>query len=235
MWFFPVKGVKKVFDPPAEQKTLLKVEGICSNTSLDQLTFGRPDSPMNNSSNRREQIDRYLESIRCGNSEAVKELTELIYDELRRQAHKMLRRERQGHTLQTTALVHEAYLDLVGSPSRDWENQEHFFNVAAKVMRNILVNHARRRNCLKRNGGGLPADIDLDTLPDTTKENVLIRLDEALDQLRKINKRQADIVEKRFFAGLTNAEIAKLTNISETTVKREWRHAKAWLHREMKR
>ena len=190
---------------------------------------------MNNSSNRREQIDRYLEAIRGGNSEAVQDLVPLIYDELRRQAHRMLRRERQGHTLQTTALVHEAYVKLVGSPSRDWENREHFFNVAAKVMRNILVSHARRRCCSKRGGGDMPADIELDDVPNTNKPEVLIRLDDSLNQLQIVNKRQADIVESRFFAGLTNEEIAKLMNISETTVKREWRHAKTWLLRELKR
>jgi RNA polymerase sigma factor (TIGR02999 family) len=190
---------------------------------------------MSNSSNRREQIDRYLEAIRGGNAEAFDALTPFIYDELRRQAHRMLRRERQGHTLQTTALVHEAYINLVGSPSKDWDNLEHFFNVAAKVMRHILVNHARRKCCLKRNGGRLQKDIELDDLPDTNKPEVLVLLDDTLTELRTINKRQAEIVENRFFAGLTNDEIAKLMKISETTVKREWRQAKAWLLREMKR
>jgi RNA polymerase sigma factor (TIGR02999 family) len=190
---------------------------------------------MSNSSIRREQIDRYLEAIRGGDSEAVNELMPFIYDELRRQAHRMLRNERQGHTLQTTALVHEAYMNLVVSPSKDWENLEHFFNLAAKVMRNILVDYARRRYCLKRAGGSMPAEIDLDELPDTSKDEGLIRLDEALNRLWKINQRQAEIVENRFFAGLKNEEISKLMNISESTVKREWRHAKAWLWREMKR
>jgi len=189
---------------------------------------------MNNSSNRREQIDRCLEAIRGGNSEALNELMPVVYDELRRQAHNMLRHERQGHTLQTTALVHEAYMNLVGSSSRDWENREHFFNVAAKVMRNILVSHARKRCRLKRGGGRLPEAIEPDELPDINKDEVMIRLDDTLNQLRRVDKRQADIVENRFFAGLTNEEIAKLMNISETTVKREWRHAQTWLLREMK-
>ena len=190
---------------------------------------------MNDSSIRREQVDRYLEAIRGGNSEALDELMPFIYDELRRQAHKMLRHERQGHTLQTTALVHEAYMRLADSSSKDWENREHFFNLAAKMMRNILVNHARRRACLKRGGGGLPEKIELDDLPDTSRDEGLIRLDEALKRLRKLDERQADIVEYRFFAGLTNEEIAELMDISETTIKRELRHAKAWLRREMKR
>ena len=190
---------------------------------------------MNDSSNGRAQLDRYLEAIRGGNSEAVNELMPFIYDELRRQAHRMLKHERQGHTLQTTALVHEAYINLVGSPSRDWENLEHFFNVAAKVMRHILVDHARRRCRLKRGGGCVHEEIEFDKLPDTNNDEVLIRLHEALNRLQKIDKRQAEIVENRFFAGLTNEEIAKLMNISVTTVKRELRHAKAWLLREMKR
>lgn len=189
---------------------------------------------MNNSSNRREEIERCLEAIRGGNSEAWEDLTPFIYDELRRQAHKMLRGERQGHTLQTTALVNEAYINLVGTPSKDWESLEHFFNVAARVMRHILVNHARRRSCLKRDGGQMQ-EIELDGLPDTRKPEVLILLDDTLNELRTINQRQAEIVDNRFFAGLTNKEIATLMNISESTVKREWRHAQAWLRRAMKR
>ena len=190
---------------------------------------------MNKSSNRREQVDQYLEAIRGGNSDAEDKLWPYVYDELRRQAHHMLRREGHGHTLQTTALVHEAYMNLADSPSRNWVNPEHFFNVTARVMRNILVNHARRRHCLKRDGGRRDDGIELDELPNTNKDEDLLRLDETLQQLETVHKRQAKIVELRFFAGLTNEEIAKLLNVSETTVKREWRHAKAWLLKEMKR
>ena len=190
---------------------------------------------MSNSSNRRADIDRYLEAIRGGDAKAFDALMPHIYDELRRQAHRMLRHERQGHTLQTTAVVHEVYINLVGIPSKDWESLEHFFNVAATVMRHILINHARRKLCLKRNGGQMQKDIELDDLPDTNKPEVLVLLDDSLNQLRTINKRQAEIVQSRFFAGLTNEEIANLMGISDTTVKREWRQAKAWLLREMKR
>ena len=190
---------------------------------------------MNSSSNRREQIDRCMEAIRGGNSEAVNELIPFVYEELRKRAHNMLRNERQGHTLQTTALVHEAYINLIDSTSRDWENREHFFNLAANVMRNILVDHVRKRHRRKRGGDRIPVETEPDELPDTRKDEVMIRLDEALDQLRKVDKRQADIVENRFFGGLTNEETAKVMNISETTVKRDWRHAQAWLAREMKR
>lgn len=191
---------------------------------------------MNNSSIRREQIDRYLEAVRGGNSEAEEKLWPFVYDELRRLAHNQLRRERKGHTLQPTALVNEAYMKLANSSSRDWLNREHFFNLMARVMRHILVSYARSKRCEKRNGGRMPEEIEPDDIPDTNKEDErLIRLDEALDRLRKLNERQADIVMYRFFAGLTNQEIAELLNISDTTVKREWSHAKTWLTREVKR
>lgn len=195
---------------------------------------------MNKSSNRREQIDHYLEAIRGGNSEAEDELWQYVYDELHRQAHHLLRHERQGHTLQTTALVHEAYLNLADSPSRNWVNPEHFFNLAARVMRNILVNHARKKYCPKRNPGRRDDEIELDQLPQTNLRQaytgkMLIQLDEALKRLEQVNKRQAKIVELRFFGGLTNEEIANLINVSEKTVKREWQHAKAWLWREVQR
>jgi len=196
-------------------------------------TSGKTELLMSDSSDDTKTVDDILKAIRGGDSEAVNELMPFVYDELRRQARNMMKRERQGHTLQTTALVHEVYVSLVNSPSRNWENQEHFFNVAAKVMRNILVGHARRKHRLKRGGGHMPEKIELDELPDINKDEVLIRVDEALDQLQRVNKRQAEIVESRFFAGLTNEEIAKLMNISETTVKREWRHAKTWLRREI--
>lgn len=177
-----------------------------------------------------------MEAVRGGNSEAEDELWPFVYNELRRQAHNLLRHERQGHTLQTTALVHEAYMNLAGSSSRDWANREHFFNLTARVMRHILVSHARRRSCSKRNEGRVPEELELNDLPHPGEEDErLIRLDEALNRLRKLNERQADIVMYRFFAGLTNQEIAELLSISDSTVKREWEHARAWLRREVKR
>jgi RNA polymerase sigma factor (TIGR02999 family) len=186
---------------------------------------------MDDSSNNREQVDRLLEAIRGGNDGALDELTPLIYDELRRLAHNRLRYERRGHTLRTTALVNEAYLMLVSSPSQNWKNRAYFFGAAARLMRQILIQHKRRRSCHKRREDERE-DVDVDNIPQT-KDRMLLRLDEALYELERVNKTQADIVEKHYFGGLTLEEIAEVMNISLSTVKRRWRHAKAWLRREM--
>ena len=189
---------------------------------------------MNNSSTEREQIDRHLEAIRGGNSEAENELWQYVYDKLHQQARNLLRLERQGHTLQATALVHEAYLDLAGNSFSNCVSAEHFFNITATVMRHILVDHARKRRRPKHNPGQRADEIELDNLPNTNTDEGVIWVDEMLNRLEKIDKRQAKIVEHRYFSGLTNEEIAPLMGISEATVKRDWRHAKTWLKREMK-
>ena len=186
---------------------------------------------MDDSSNRREEVDRLLDAIRAGDSEANHELMPLIYDELRRLAHNRLRYERNGHTLSTTALVNEAYLQLVKSPSQDWKNRAYFFGAAARAMRQILIQHQRSRSRLKRSSDKRE-DVDLDKIS-RSKDSMLIRLDEALNELERVNKTQADIVENRYFGGLTLEEISEVMNIPLTTVKRHWKHAKTWLKREI--
>ncbi len=189
---------------------------------------------MTDSSDNRKTIDELLEAIGGGDSEALNELLPLIYDELRRLAHSKLRYKRESHTLQTTTLVHEAYLKLVRRPSHDLKNRVYFFGAAAALMRDIIIQHIRNRRRLKRGGGQEYSDVDVEQLPDT-KDKELILLDEALNELARVDKTLAVIVVKRYFAGLTVEETAKVMNISPATVKRKWELAKAWLAREMKR
>lgn len=186
---------------------------------------------MDDSSGNREQVNQLLESPHGGNGAVVDELMPLIYNELRRLAHSRLRSERRDHTLRTTALVNEAYLLLVSSPSQNWKNRAYFFGAAARLMRQILIQHQRRRSCLKRRWDER-AEVDMNLIPQT-ENGMLFRLDEALSRLERVDKTQAEIVEKHHFGGLTLEEIAEVMNISLSTVKRQWRHAKAWLKREM--
>lgn len=191
---------------------------------------------MNDSSDNREKIDGLLEAYRGGDSEAMSELMPLVYDELRKRARSILRSERQGHTLQTTALVHEAYINLVGSSFRNWKNRKHFFRVAAIVMRHILIQYARKRVSLKRGGGReIVSTEEEDNIPNFEKEEDLVRLDEALKKLEQADKTLAEVVENRFFLGLTIEETTEVMNTSRETVKRKWKMAKARLYREMKR
>ena len=164
------------------------------------------------------------------------ELLDLVYAELHRQAHRYLQRERVGHTLQTTALVHEAYLKLSKQKSVAWESRSHFFAIAATLMRRILIDYAKTRHRVRR--GGVVSDVRLDTAfelaADETKVD-LLELDEALNRLAQKDPNLARMVELRFFAGLEVDETAEAMGISESTVKRGWAMAKAWLHRELTR
>jgi RNA polymerase sigma factor (TIGR02999 family) len=166
-----------------------------------------------------------------GDREALERLMPVVYAELRRLAAAQLRSERPDHTLQPTALVHEAYLRLAEQRSVAWVNRGHFFRIAARIMRRILVDHARRRSAIKRSPEPLrlaPSEIEeADRAPE------LVALDSALDSLEKIDPQQARVVELRFFGGLTVEETAEATGISTATVKREWRTARAWLRREI--
>jgi len=169
-----------------------------------------------------------------GDQHALEKLTPIVYAELRRLARRALRGERPGHSLQTTALVHEAYLRLVDYKRMQWQDRAHFFAVSAQLMRRILVEHARRRN-LKR-GGGIP-HIPLDDVaivgsaPDV--EEGFIALDNAMNELSKLDARKVQIVELRFFGGLTVEETAEVLKISSVTVKRDWKAAKLWLYRQI--
>ena len=161
-------------------------------------------------------------------------LLKLVYAELHRQAHRYLQKERAGHTLQTTALVHEAYLKLVEQKSVAWESRSHFFAIAATMMRRILIDYARTKHRVRRGGGNsdLPLENAL-TIGVGETDFDLLALDEALKRLADKEAHLAKIVELRFFSGLDVAETAEVLGISESTVKREWQMAKAWLHREL--
>jgi len=180
-------------------------------------------------------VTRLLEQLRAGDRNAVADLVPLLYDELRQLASKYLRRERPGHTLQATALVHEAYLRLVDQKDVGWQNRSHFFGVAAQQMRRILVDHARHRHAAKR--GGAAPRVALDealVVSDQAAEDVL-QLNELLTRLAELDEQQARVVELRVFGGLTVEEAAEALDISPATVKRDWAMAKAWLTREIQR
>jgi RNA polymerase sigma factor (TIGR02999 family) len=170
-----------------------------------------------------------------GDESALNQLLPLIYAELRRVAARQLRGERANHTLQPTALVHEVYLRFVDQRQVDWQNRAHFLGVAARVMRRILVDHARRRDASKR-GDGVQC-VSLDEAKDVaaSKELPILALDHALDRLEKIDSELAKIVELRAFGGLTIEEAAQILKVSPSTAKRDWRTAKAWLSRELGR
>jgi RNA polymerase sigma factor (TIGR02999 family) len=166
-----------------------------------------------------------------GNQQALEELTPLVYKELRQLAAGYLRKERLGHTLQPTALVHEAYLRLVDITERDWQNRAHFFGVAARLMRQILVDHARRRQAAKRGGLKVPLEQAVSFQPDRNQD--LVALDTGLTALEKMDVRKCRAVELRYFGGLSIEEIARSLDISIITVRRDLRIAESWLHREM--
>ena len=168
-----------------------------------------------------------------GDRQALERLMPLVYGELRKLAASYLRTERPDHTLQPTALVHEAFLRLVDQRSVDWASRAHFFGIAAQMMRRILVDHARKRHAAKRDATRYRVVTALAEEPEPDQGPELLALDQALDGLSELDPRQARIVELRFFAGLTVEETAEVVQISTATVKREWRTARAWLKREI--
>jgi RNA polymerase sigma factor (TIGR02999 family) len=170
---------------------------------------------------------------REGDRGALEELMPLVYDELRRLARHYLRKERSDHTLQSTALVHEAYLRLAGGNAPNWQNRAHFFGVAAHIMRQVLVEHARGRGAAKRGGNALRLEIDEAlALPQQIDVDV-VALDKALNELSELDAQQGRIVELRFFGGLTIEDTSEVLGISPATVKRDWVTARAWLYRAM--
>lgn len=177
----------------------------------------------------KQEVTQLLKRAQNGDRESLDRLLPLIYDELRRVAANQLQRERAGHTLQATALVHEAYLRLLEQREVDWQNRAHFFSIAAEMMRRILVNYAVQRNAQKRGDGAARLSLDEAISFSDEKDFDLVTLDEALKQLTEYDAQQARIVELRFFGGLTIEETAEVLGISDSTVKREWRMAKAWL------
>jgi RNA polymerase sigma factor (TIGR02999 family) len=180
------------------------------------------------------EVTLILARLREGRQEAANELVPLVYGELRRMAGAYMQHERPGHTLQATALVHEAYMRLVGEESVEWQNRAHFFAIAAHTMRQVLLDYARRRHADKRGGiNARKVDIDAELLVGENTLEDVIAIDEALERLAAIDPRQSRLVELRFFAGLSVEEAAEVMGISAVTVKRDWRMAKAWLHREL--
>lgn len=180
------------------------------------------------------QVTVLLRKWSEGDNSALEQLTPLVYDELHRLAHRHMRRESAGHVLQTSALINEAYLRLVDQPRIEWESRAHFFGIAARLMRRILVDDARKRNSAKRGGSLIQVPLDqVDNLVQQQAANV-VAVDEALQRLEAIDARQSQIVELRFFAGLSIDETAELLKVSPGTVMRDWTFARAWLKSEMK-
>lgn len=180
-----------------------------------------------------QNVTELLNDWSRGNKEALDQLVPLVYDELRRQAARYLRREQVGHTLQTTALIHEAYLRLVDQRSVHWQNRAQFFGIAGQMMRRILVDHARTKKRAKRGGSDIRVSLDQAVSISSKKDLDIVALDEALGRLEEIDPQQSRIVELRFFSGLSVEETAAVLGISAATVKRDWSVAKAWLHREI--
>ena len=180
------------------------------------------------------EVTLLLRQWRGGDQQAFERVSELVYDELRRMARGYLAGERSGHTLQPTALVHETYLRLVDHNAMAWEDRRHFFAIAATTMRRILVDHARSQRREKRGGDRPKVSLeDVGELPGANRAAEVIAVDEALERLAVEDQLKASVVELRFFAGLTNDETAAVLGVSEPTVRRHWRTAKLWLHREL--
>jgi RNA polymerase sigma factor (TIGR02999 family) len=178
-----------------------------------------------------QEVTRLLDAWSGGDEDALAKLIPLVQPELHRLAHHYMSRERTGHTLQTTELLDEAYLRLVGDPKRNWQNRTHFVAAAAQLMRRIMVDHARERRALKRGGGALQVSLDDVALVTETRTEELLALDEALEKLAVQDPRKGQIVELRYFGGLSVEETAAFLKLSPRTVKREWRMAKVWLYR----
>jgi RNA polymerase sigma-70 factor (ECF subfamily) len=182
-----------------------------------------------------ENVTQLLIAWNGGDKDALDKLLPIVYDELRRQAARYLRRERPGHTLQTTALIHEAYLRLIDQKSVHWQNRAQFFGIAAQMMRRILVDHARTKHRAKRGGSDIRVSLTDATSVTKGPDLDLVELDDALNRLAEIDPQQSKIVELKFFSGLNVEETAAALQISPATVKRDWKVAKAWLYREISR
>lgn len=179
------------------------------------------------------EITQMLGRLENADEDLFESLLPLVYEPLKRLAHKQLRSERPDHTINATALVHEAYLKLVDQRSVTWQNRAHFFAVAARAMRRILIDYARGRGAQKRGGGQIVVTFNEEQVAREAKSDELLALDEALLRLDVINNRQSRVVELKFFGGLGHKEIAEVLNVSIQTVQRDWRFARAWLTREL--
>ena len=180
------------------------------------------------------QVSKLLLAWSEGEEGAYEQLIPLVYEELHRLASRYMRKERSGHTLQTSALVNEAYLRLVGAKEVRWQNRAHFFAVSARMMRRILVDFARARQELKRGGNAQQVSLDEALLISPESNTDVLALDEALTRLFTLHQRQAEVVEMRYFGGLTEEEIAEVLKVSLRTVQQDWRLARLWLYRELR-
>ena len=181
------------------------------------------------------EMTRLLVAWSEGDRGALERLLPLVEGELHRLAHRYMSRERPGHTLQTSALVNEAYLRLVDQRQVRWQNRAHFFGIAAQMMRRILIDHARRKHFGKHGGSARPASLDEAAIISDERAAELVALDEALDALAKVDERKSRVVELRYFGGLSVEEVAEVLKVSPDTVTRDWRRAKAFLHRELQK
>jgi RNA polymerase sigma factor (TIGR02999 family) len=179
------------------------------------------------------EITQALQDWNDGKDDAQERLLPHVYEELKRQARYLMSRERSNHTLQPTALVHEAFMRLSKQSGVDWQNRSHFFGISSRLMRQILVDHARTHSAAKRGSNPIHYSIDDIDIPVEQRAESIMAMNEALDHLEKIDEQQATVVEMRFFGGLSNAEIADALDISERTVLRELKVAKLWLYREL--
>jgi len=175
------------------------------------------------------EITLVLEAMGRGDAHASEELLTLVYDELRQLAAARMAREAAGHTLQPTALVHEAWLRLAGNQAQSWENRAHFFGAAVEAMRRILIERARRKSRLKRGSGQVPLDIAEFDIAEALPDDKILLVDEALEKLKAEDPEKARIVSLKFFGGLTNEEAASILGLNERTVRRQWNYARAWL------
>jgi RNA polymerase sigma factor (TIGR02999 family) len=180
-----------------------------------------------------DRVTQLLAHWSHGEDAALAELTPLVYEELRRLAHRHMGGERPDHTLQTTALVNEAYLRLADQTNPRWQNRAHFFAVAARAMRQILVNYAKSYRAQKRGGGALKVDLEEAALVSPEQSREIVDLHEALQDLATLDSRKAQVVELKYFGGLNDDEIAEVLKISAVTVRRDWIFAKAWLHKQL--
>ncbi len=178
---------------------------------------------------QQQQVTQLLDEWRNGDKGALERLIPLVQPELQRLAHRYMSRERPGHTLQTTALLNDAYLELSDKTHPQWQNRSHFFAVAAQLMRRIMVDHARQRQALKRGGGALRVTLNDSLVSAEARSAELLALDEAMEKLAAFDQRKADVVEMRYFGGLTMEEIADVMKIHVNTVMRDWKAARAWL------
>src|SRR5678815_132897 len=188
---------------------------------------------MDKDSPPKHDITQLLAKWSDGNQSALDELYPLVYDELHRLARRYMSRERKGHTLQTTALINEAYVRLVDQRNVHWANRSHFFAISAQIMRRILIDHARSHAYAKRGGGQQKVSLDETATLQVARAAALISLDDALQSLAKIDQRRSQVVELRYFGGLSNEEIAQALGISPNTVTRDWNMARAWLYQQL--